>query len=536
MEDFVGKTIGGKYRIVERLGRGGMAEVYKALQTSLERYVAIKLMHPFLADEQGFAERFEREAKSVATLHHPNIVQVYDFAAESDAPYMVMEFIEGATLKTRLESLAHHGQPLPLKAALKIVREVGHALAYAHKRNMIHRDVKPANVMVDASGRVILTDFGIAKILTGPSYTASGATIGTPAYMAPEQGLGQPGDHRSDLYSLGVMLYQLTTGELPFDADTPMAVMLKHINEELPPPRSVNPNLPESVERVILKSLAKKPADRYQSVDEMLADLEKVGAAARSAASSPAPAPGAPTEFAAAPVAAAPPPTVVSPLPAEPAPPTVVASPPAAAPPPPPRRGGSVTRPTPPTAEAGQTLHRELHTLLCSNCNGAGLELHPDGQAVCKFCGTVNEMAGPICPYCELVNEAGAEVCANCSRGLVRTCPDCEAANWSGAEQCVNCGRALDTLDHLMGRLQEGTEGRLHRQQAESRTIKEEEGAAAQRRSAYFQELEQRRQQGLAETRRKADRERQTMQAVAIGAVVVVLIVIAVIVALNLLR
>ena len=532
MEDLVGKTIGGKYRIVERLGRGGMAEVYKALQTNLERYVAIKLMHPFLADDQGFAARFEREAKSVAALRHPNIVQVYDFATEADAPYMVMEFIEGATLKTRLESLARHGQPLPLKAALKIVREVGHALAYAHKRNMIHRDVKPANVMVDASGRVILTDFGIAKILTGPSYTASGATIGTPAYMAPEQGLGQAGDHRSDIYSLGAMLYQLATGELPFDADTPMAVMLKHINEELPPPRSVNPDLPEGVERIIVKSMAKSPGDRYQSVDEMLADMEKVGAAARLAASPPAPAPGALTEFAAAPVAAAPPLTVVNPPPAQPAPPTVVASP-SAAPLPSPKLK-KIT--PPPAAETEQTLHKELRTLLCSNCNGAGLELHPDGQAVCKFCGTVNAMTGPICPFCETVNEAGAEVCANCGRGLVRTCPACEAANWSGAEQCVNCGRALDTLDHLLGRLQEGTEGRLHRQQAESRYLKEQEEAASQRRSAYFQELEQRRQQELAGARRKADRERQTMQAIAIGAVVVALIVIAVIAAINLLR
>jgi hypothetical protein len=145
-------------------------------------------------------------------------------------------------------------------------------------------------------------------------------------------------------------------------------------------------------------------------------------------------------------------------------------------------------------------------------------------------------MTGPICPFCETVNEAGAEVCASCGRGLVRTCPACEAANWSGAEQCVNCGRALDTLDHLLGRLQEGTEGRLHRQQAEARYLKEQEEAASQRRSAYFQELEQRRQQELAEAKRKADRERQTMQAVAIGAFVVALIVIAVIVAINFLR
>jgi serine/threonine-protein kinase len=531
MEDLVGKTLGGKYRIVERLGRGGMAEVYKAFQTSLDRYVAVKVMHPFLADDPGFAARFEREAKSVAALRHPNIVQVYDFDVERDTPYMVMEFIEGATLKARLESLAHRGQPLPLKAALKIIREIGQALAYAHRRNMVHRDVKPANVMVDSTGRVILTDFGIAKILTGPQYTASGATVGTPAYMAPEQGLGQSGDHRADLYSLGVMLYQLTTGELPFDADTPMAVMLKHINDDLPPPRSVNPNLPDSVERVIVKSMAKKPDDRYQTVDEMLGELEKAASAARPAAPAPAPAPGAPTEFSAAPVTAAPPPTLLGPPAAQPAPPTVVANPPAPAPAPKLKKLSVQAAP-----ETAPTLHKELSALLCSNCNQAGLEVRGDGQAVCKFCGTVNAMAGPICPYCEVVNTTGAEVCANCGRGLIRTCPDCEAVNWSGAEQCANCGRALDTLDHLMGRLQEGTAGRLQRQQSESRYLKQEEEAAAQRRSAYFQELEQRRQQGLAEAKRKADQQRQMLQYIAIGGIVLALLLVAAIVAVNLAR
>ncbi len=530
MEDLVGRTIG-KYKIVERLGRGGMAEVYKAFQTNLERYVAVKVMHLFLADDPGFAARFEREAKNVAALRHPNIVQVYDFDAESSPPYMVMEFIEGATLKTRLESLARRSEPLPLKAAIKIVREVGQALAYAHKHNMIHRDVKPANVMVDSSGRVILTDFGIAKILTGPQFTATGATIGTPAYMAPEQSLGEPGDHRSDIYSLGAMLYQLATGELPFDADTPMAIMLKAINEDLPSPRSVNPNLPESMERVIIKSMTKQPEDRYQSVEAMLEDLETLGAAARPAAAASTPASAAaPTVLADAPLAVVPPPTVVGPPPVRPAPPTV-----AAAPPPAPARGLKKISPLP-AAAAPQILHNELRLVLCSNCNGAGLELQPDGQTLCKFCGTPNAMAGPICPRCEVVNAAGAETCANCGLALIRTCPDCQTLNWSGAEACVNCGRALDTLDHLMDRLQLGTEGRLNRQQAESRSIKEEEAASAQRRSAYFVEIEERRQQGLAEAKRRADRERQLMQWFAIGAVVVVLIVIAAFVAINFLR
>ncbi len=272
ISNLAGRTIG-KYQVVEHLGRGGMAEVYKAYQPNLDRYVALKLMHAFLVEDKDFISRFEREAKNVAALRHPNIVQVYDFDVADGMPFMVMEFIEGGTLKTHLENLAQRGESLPISEAVRIIHEIGEALSYAHKRSMIHRDVKPANVMLDSSGRVILTDFGIAKILTGPSHTATGATIGTPSYMSPEQGLGRPGDHRSDIYSLGVMLYQLATGQLPYDADTPLAVMLKHVNDPLPMPRSIKPGIPEGIERIILKSMAKSPDDRFQTVDDMLKHL-----------------------------------------------------------------------------------------------------------------------------------------------------------------------------------------------------------------------------------------------------------------------
>jgi serine/threonine protein kinase len=273
-EALIGKTIG-RYQVTEHLGRGGMAEVYKAYQPSLDRYVAIKLMHGFLADEKEFLTRFEREARVVATLRHPNIVQVHDFDVDNGVYYMVMEFINGETLKGRLQTLEEHGEWVSTEDAARIIIAVGSALKYAHERGMVHRDVKPANVMITEDGQVILTDFGIAKIVTSSNLTASGAMVGTPSYMAPEQGMGQPGDERSDIYSLGVMLYQLMVGRLPYDADTPLAVVLKHINDPLPLPRSVKPDLSEPLERVILKSLAKNPTDRYQKVSEMLADLRQ---------------------------------------------------------------------------------------------------------------------------------------------------------------------------------------------------------------------------------------------------------------------
>ena len=243
MDSLIGRTIG-RYRITEHLGRGGMAEVYKAYQPSLDRNVAIKVMHAFLADEKEFLSRFEREAKVVATLRHPNIVQVYDFDVENGMYYMVMEFIEGETLKRRLQDLEEKSEWVPLEDSVRIVLAVGSALKYAHEHGMVHRDVKPANVMITTDGQVILTDFGIAKIVSASNLTASGAMVGTPSYMAPEQGMGQPGDERSDIYSLGVMLYQLVTGRLPYDADTPLAVVLKHINDPLPLPRIVKPDLP----------------------------------------------------------------------------------------------------------------------------------------------------------------------------------------------------------------------------------------------------------------------------------------------------
>lgn len=281
----------GKYEIIDRIGRGGMAEVYRGYHAALDRYVAIKLLHSFLADDPEFKERFEREARSVARLKHPNIVQVYDFEhdAESDSYYMVMEFINGPTLKDRLFDLSAEGSRLPITEAVRIVKMAAHALAYAHERKMIHRDVKPANLMLDEDGRVVLTDFGIAKIVTGAHITASGGMIGTPAYMAPEQGLGQAGDERSDIYSLGVILYQLVTGRLPFDANTPLAIILKHVNEPLPLPRQFVPDLPADLEAIIWRALEKDPDARFQSANEFAAALDTldVSGQLRLAAASP---------------------------------------------------------------------------------------------------------------------------------------------------------------------------------------------------------------------------------------------------------
>ena len=275
MSDLTGKTLG-KYRLIERLGRGGMAEVYKAYQPRLDRYVAVKLMHGYLAEDEGFVERFQREAKAIAALHHPHIVQVHDFDIQDDVYYMVQEYVEGGTLKSKLKEANEQGKPIPLEETIRIMTAICQAVDYAHKQGRIHRDIKPDNIMFDQHDRPVLTDFGIASIVGGTRLTATGAMVGTPTYMSPEQGKGFPGDERSDVYSLGVVLYEMVTGRVPFDADTPFAVVLKHVNDPLPMPRTLNPDIPPSIERVILKALAKEPEDRYQTAAELGQSLQEI--------------------------------------------------------------------------------------------------------------------------------------------------------------------------------------------------------------------------------------------------------------------
>ncbi len=270
--DQSGKQIG-KYELSEKIGRGAMAEVYKAYHPNLDKYVAIKILHAFLAEKTDILNRFQREARNVAALNHANIVQIHDFDVAGSIYYMVMEYINGPTLKSLIKDLRTNGQLMDLGEAVRIMKEVGKALSYAHSHGVVHRDIKPANVMLEKPDRVILTDFGLAKILSGPQFTTTGALVGTPAYMSPEQGLGKPGDARSDIYSLGAVLYQLTTGRFPFTAETPLAIVFKHINAPLPWPRTINPDIPSHLEKVIVKSMAKNPEERYQDIDQMLVEL-----------------------------------------------------------------------------------------------------------------------------------------------------------------------------------------------------------------------------------------------------------------------
>jgi serine/threonine protein kinase len=273
MNNLIGKNLG-RYHIIEPLGQGGMASVFKAYDTNLERHVAIKIIRTDIdgGTDSEFLKRFQREAKSLAQLDHPFILKVLDYGEEGGVPYLVMPYLEGGTLKEKM------GKPMPYGECAVLLAPIARALEYAHKRNIIHRDVKPANILISQSGAPILSDFGIAKILSqsgSTQLTGAGVGIGTPDYMAPEQWTGTA-DPRTDIYSLGVVLYQMVTGRLPFSADTPAAVLIKHLRDPLPRPRTFVDNLPEVVEQVLFKALAKEPENRFQTMGEFAATLERL--------------------------------------------------------------------------------------------------------------------------------------------------------------------------------------------------------------------------------------------------------------------
>jgi branched-chain amino acid transport system substrate-binding protein len=274
MAGMIGQTIGG-YQILEQIGQGGMATIYKAYQPSLDRYVALKILPRHMAQEAGFEQRFRREARAAAKLEHPHIVPIFDFGQENDLFYIALRYVPAGTLKERM------GQPLPLDFIIGVVSQIAEALDYAHEQGVVHRDIKPSNILLDRGDWALLTDFGVARIVQSTEHiTSTGVGVGTPAYMSPEQGLGKKVDSRSDIYSLGVVLYEMLTGQVPYQADTPMAVVLKHIHDPLPRPRDINRGVPEAVERVVLKSLAKAPDDRYHSAAELAMALRSAASEA----------------------------------------------------------------------------------------------------------------------------------------------------------------------------------------------------------------------------------------------------------------
>jgi eukaryotic-like serine/threonine-protein kinase len=265
----IGTVLSGRYRLEAKLGSGGMSTVYLARDTTLDRQVAVKVMHREMSEQADQLERFRQEARAVAKLSHPNVVAVIDAGEDGGHPYIVFEYVEGETLKQRINRIG----ALDPQEALAYAIEVARGLTVAHARNMVHRDIKPQNVLIDSEGRAKLTDFGISRQLEQDGMTATGRVLGTTDYVAPEQAMGHPVDQRSDVYSLGVVLYEMLIGQVPFHADSQVGVAMKHVNEEMPDVQARRPELSAAAALVVERATTKDANERYQDVGEMIADL-----------------------------------------------------------------------------------------------------------------------------------------------------------------------------------------------------------------------------------------------------------------------
>ena len=265
----IGNRLNDRYKIISRIGDGGMAVVYKAKDLILDRYCAVKILRQEFSNDEAFIRRFRREAESVSSLSHANIVNIYDIGEEDDLYYIVMEYIDGTTLKTYIRQLA----PVPPENAVYVLKQIAAAIEHAHAHGIIHRDIKPQNILIDEHDHVKVTDFGIAMGLTSATITYTNSIMGSAHYLSPEQARGGKATVKSDIYAFGIVMYEMLTGQLPFPGDTPVSVALKHLNDKLVPPKELNPSLPQSLENIILRSLAKNPDHRFDSMADLYDDL-----------------------------------------------------------------------------------------------------------------------------------------------------------------------------------------------------------------------------------------------------------------------
>lgn len=387
-DELIGAMLG-NYRILSALGQGGMARVYKAYQENLDREVAIKVLPPWYAADRSFVERFHLEARLVARLSHPNIVTVHDASEQNGHLYIVMQFIDGGTLKDRQDNLLREGRVLETTEVVTVFAQVADALAYAHEQGIIHRDIKPVNVLMDHANRPILSDFGIAKVMesTQLNLTHPGAGVGTPEYMSPEQCQGGPVDRRADIYALGIMLFEAQTGYTPFRGDNYPALAHSHIYEAPPRPSFINPHIHPAIEQVILTALMKNPQQRYQSASDMANALKQA--------------------LMSAPAATPLPPTVYSPVQPAQTPPQYYNTPQ------PPQVGNSgypqptPTIPTIPSPGDG----RQIVLYPCHNCQF----LNKPQMRFCTRCGApLNQ-----CHVCGERNPVSNRFCTKCGQPLV---------------------------------------------------------------------------------------------------------------------
>lgn len=457
----------GRYRVESILGRGGMSTVYACYDPRVGRQVAVKVLPHALLHDAMFRTRFQREAKMIASLEHPCIVPVHDFGEDRGQPYLVMRLMRGGSLTERLSA-----GPIPASEIEQIFRRINGALDAAHAAGIIHRDLKPGNILFDQYGNAFLSDFGIARLSTGTqaSITQTGGAVGTPGYMSPEQIQGRPVDGRSDIYALGILLFEMLTGEKPFHADTPAMVIVKQMTEPVPNICDVQPALSPVYDELIHLLTAvdceERPAKASDVTNLLKAIIDDVNG--RSAAQ-PAPPPELPEET---------PPPLWTPPPKRPQPNTSLSNPAQPIIPQP----APIPNPTPlPQHERATAVHAHFS---CPLCFTAVAVEKPANELACPKCSTPLPLAGHLCPFCDAYHEIESGFCENCGAAMTRICPQCDAVNWAGISTCQTCDASLDIFESL--RLHDKRVAAARRQDRleEIRYFKQIEAEASERRMA----------------------------------------------------
>jgi tRNA A-37 threonylcarbamoyl transferase component Bud32 len=474
----IGQTLG-TYQIVEEIGTGGMAKVYKAYDPGTDRHVAIKVLPDHYSSDPVFRERFQREAKAIAKLEHVHILPIFGYGEENSRAYFVMRYMQTGTLGDTLTQ-----GPLSLEEASRLLGQMAAALDAAHEQGIIHRDVKPSNILLDKHRNAYLSDFGIAKILEAADLTGSGI-IGTPLYMSPEQCNGEKNlTNASDQYALAVILYQMITGSPPYEGDTPMAIIMKHVNSPLPDARSLRPDLPEAAARVIERALSKSPARRYASCSEMA------------------------SEFAA----------VIS------------------------GRATTVAAPIQPAAPTLAGAHDDARTLIdetavCQLCGGQDFVQDFDGRFICGSCGTpLGQAPEDIdCPACGTLNPPQARKCMNCGLTLGRMCPSCNYQNPPTTDICLQCGTRLDRLSSMMMRTPSGKAQATKQAQEVAVKSKGHDAAFMEQQRIRLEEEERQRLIDFGAQKHEAVRQQRLIMTITLfGGAAVVIILLAVLLASQL--
>jgi hypothetical protein len=458
------RTIG-RYQIKAEVGRGGMGAVYHAYDPRFGRDVAVKALPRQYLHDPMFRARFERETKVIASLDHPAVVPVHDFGSDHGRPFLVMRLMNGGTLADRLAR-----GPLAPAETLAILQRICAALEEAHRRDLVHRDLKPSNILFDQYNHAYLSDFGMVRLAQGEgTLTGSNAAVGTPGYMSPEQVQGQQADARSDIYALGILLFEMLTGRRPFEADTPAMAIVKQMTQ--PPPRlcDIRPDLPPACEAVIDRALARERERRPTTAGE----VAQLFASAVQTTYQP-PLPITDTSHLLQ-TADEPPPTFE----AEPVMPAQTAV---------------------PISQSDEVIQ----VIACPVCAElVGVYEHSD-QVTCPHCDSHFPVIGHVCPACGAYHQEETPLCAHCDEPMTRVCQKCHTNNWAGNETCQQCGAEMNLFVYLQAAGQRSTADRLHEQQAMARKLKKQVAEAADRRVAALQAQEQAR---LAEVERRRQKQ-----------------------------